>query len=71
MGAARSHFEKWCRDNGYDEKTVFLAGWMALTKMPHEQRTELFSRVADWEAEGYTPPVATAKPRRTAGERVA
>ncbi len=42
LGTAREPFEAWCRRNGYDERTVFLCGWIALQRISHEDRIKLF-----------------------------
>ena len=45
LKGARAPYEAWCFRNGYDERTIMLAGWFATMSMPHEDRLVLFRAV--------------------------
>jgi hypothetical protein len=66
-------YRAWLSENGYHQKMAFVAGWMALREMTHEQRSALFARVDQFERDGFSSKVARAdddrpaKPRRATG----
>ena len=47
LGAAHEPFERWCRANGYMPKQVFLAGWLALAQLSHDERIPLMLQAGD------------------------
>lgn len=71
LGKAREPFEAWCRENAYDERVVMLAGWLALLRLNHEQRKQLFRDVDGAEQAGFPanegrgekPSTASVSPR--------
>jgi len=67
LGAAREPFETWCKRNGYDERTVFLAGWIALKAMSHDDRISLFERLKNEAQANFQPKEEIAK--TAAGDR--
>jgi hypothetical protein len=44
----RHKWEQWCGNNAYVARKVFLAGWMQIADMEHEQRAELFAKCEAW-----------------------
>lgn len=42
------YWEQWCRDNGYDEVRVFMAGQLLLQELNHAERASVFQRVESW-----------------------
>lgn len=70
LGTAREPFESWCRRNGYEERTVVLAGWLAVQRMTHDQRIELFADLERAAGRGYDldrPAAETSARGRAAG----
>lgn len=53
LGGARAPFVQWCVANGYDEKTVFLAGVLALQELTHGDRVRYFRLVDEWSRKSF------------------
>lgn len=45
LKGARVPYESWCLRNGYDERTIMLAGWFAMSELSHDDRRVLFRAV--------------------------
>jgi len=62
LGDAKEPFERWCRQNAYVPKQVFLAGWLALAQMSHEERLPLLEHAGEWIEGGFSQTPLPARP---------
>lgn len=68
MHAAREVYEEWARKQGYDERRLFLASFIAFTHLSVEMRSRFFEALDEWERggfEGQPPEVLEAVPAAT------